>query len=61
MPLNLISFSNGQYENADLPILVTLFGMTTPVSVVHEENALFPIIFTGFPLYSDGMNSFLSV
>ena len=38
--------SSGVTTNAQIPIVVTLDGILTDVKLVHEANALFPIVVT---------------
>ena len=46
--VGIVAFSIGQPENADLPMLVTLFPIVTLVNEVHSQNAPSPILVTLF-------------
>ena len=44
--VGIVAFSIGQFLNAELPIEVTLSGITMLVRDVQPENALFPTLVT---------------
>ena len=53
----VIEVSPVQLLNAELPIEVTLDGIVIEVSAVQLMNAVFSILFTGNPLYVDGITN----
>ena len=56
-----ISVKLSQEKNAQLPILVTVPGITTFVKILHPEKVSSLILVTALPLYTDGITTCVSV